>query len=291
MKSMKNSKILNANIVEFKNTEEIYFPSVCVVCGAETENRVKKNEYGTYIGGRDIKKDYSFNIPVCGDCNSKVNLKTGIANKYGKLLLLSTFLGIALSILFYYIFYSIIFSISILCILILFPFLKYQGKIKRKISLNSYFKVNLKNYHDSVELTFANKDYAEFVENINLEKFKEKKQRLEEKNRKEEENLKVEEISKEEAKLNIEDVQVKKVISPAIITDENEDLIDLSPENLKDINKSTNVITAPNSNAQKNNEDSELNDDKVIGVYKCFMCGYNSDSKFKICDNCGNIIE
>ena len=258
---MKNSKILNANIVEFKNTEKIYFPSVCVVCGAETENRVKKNEYGTYIGGRDIKKDYSFNIPVCEDCNSKVNLKTGIANKSGKLLLFSSFLGITLSILFYFLFYSVVFSVSILGILILFAYLNYQKKTETKINLNNYFQVNLKNYSDEVELTFANKSYAEFVDKINLEKTKEKKQRLEEENRKKAEKLKKEENSEEENKINKENVQIEVDNPPPNNTDKIKDFEALSSEHLKNIHKSTNVLNAPKEEAREKTE--EIYKDKV----------------------------
>ncbi len=263
MKSMKNSKILNKNFVELKNIEEIYFPSVCIICGTETENRVKKNKYGSYIGTRDTKKDYFFNIPVCEDCNSKVNLKTGFANKSGKLLLFSSFLGIILSILFYYIFYSVIFSISILSILILFAYLNYQKKIKTKINLNNYFQVSLKSY-DSVELTFTNKNYAEFVDKINLEKTKEKEQLIEEEKRKEAEELK-KEREVENAK---EDVQVEGDISPP-------------PKSIDD-NKDIDV--------KKNNDIKELNKDKVIEDYICPTCGNKSDSKMKICDNCGRVL-
>ncbi len=283
MKSMKNSKILNNYFVEFKSNEEIYFPSVCVICGAETENRFKKNEYGSYIGGRDIKKDYSFNIPVCEDCNSKVNLKTGIANKSGKLLLFSCFLGVTLSILFYILIYSVIFSICILSILILFAYLNYQKKIKDKISLNNYFQVNLKNYTDTVELTFANKKYGEFVEKINLEKNKSKEQQIEE------EKQKKEEISKEKNKIKKEDAQVAVNISSPKSTDQSRDSNVLIQNNIEVIQKTKKVLNASDSIA-KNNDVRELNNDKVRVVIQCSACGHKSDTKMKICDNCGKVI-
>ena len=291
MKSMKNSKNLTTNLVEFKSVEEIYFPSVCIICGTETENRVKKTKYGIYIGGRDTKKDYSFIIPICEDCNSKTNLKTGIANNSGKLLLFGSFLGIILSILFYYLFYSIIFSISILSILILFTYLNYQKKIKSKINLNNYFQINLNNYSDNVELTFANKDYAEFVDKINLEKKKEADKQKEKEESLDKKDSKTEGLPKEKARIKSEDVQVEKDLSPIINPEEIEDSNSLTPEFIKDIHKSTSVLNDSYNEEKKNNEASEVNNDKVIEVYKCFMCGHKSDSKFKICDNCGTIVE
>ncbi len=104
MKSMKHPKTKTNNLVKFKGIEELYFPSVCVVCGKDTENRVKKNHYGSYYGIKDTRKDYFFNIPVCEDCEANVNLKTGLESKSGKILLFGLVMGLILSIVFYFFF-------------------------------------------------------------------------------------------------------------------------------------------------------------------------------------------
>ena len=79
------------NIVKFQDIEEFYLPKNCVICGDETENRIEKSEYGSYTTSKDYKKIYKFELPICEECNSKVNLKAG---KSGVIIVLSVILGI-----------------------------------------------------------------------------------------------------------------------------------------------------------------------------------------------------
>ncbi|MFW9822590.1 MAG: hypothetical protein ACFFE4_06630 [Candidatus Thorarchaeota archaeon] len=194
---MKN--VSNENRVQFRNFDEIYFPKNCVICANETESHIEKSEYGSYISTKDYKKDYKFKLPVCNQCKSNINLKAGSS---GALLLLGVLLGIILGFVSYFLTYSIILSIAILAVLFIFPFLKYRAKIRPRIKLNDYFLMNVNPNQETVQFTFHNKEYAQFVNKINLEKMKEKeekeKERLEKLAQEKKERERLEKLAQEE---------------------------------------------------------------------------------------------
>ena len=188
---MKEDRKINSKYIalEFYNSNEIYFPNSCIVCGEIAENRIKKSVYGLHFSKNGYKKNYFFDLPVCNDCKYNIEMKTGFNSKSGKLFLFSTLLGLFISIIFYILIFSVFFSIGILAISILFPYIHYRGKVKPKINLNDHLKIIINpNDVDSVELKFSNTEYADTVKDINKSKIDEK--------------LKIKEIEKESQALN-----------------------------------------------------------------------------------------
>ena len=82
------------NKLEFQNFTEIYFPHICIICRNHADNHIAKNFYGLYTSNKDYKKNYTFSLPVCDSCKNNIEMKTGLSNKSGKLLLMSIFLGL-----------------------------------------------------------------------------------------------------------------------------------------------------------------------------------------------------
>jgi hypothetical protein len=188
---MKEDRKINSNHIalEFYNLDEIYFPNICIVCGEIAENRIKKSVYGLNFSKNGYKKNYFFDLPVCNDCKHNIEIKSGLSSKSGKLLLFSALLGIFISIILYSLIFSVFFSIGILAISIIFPYIHYRGKLKQKINLNDHLKININpNNVDSVELKFSNIEYADTVKDINKSKIDEK--------------LKIKDIEKESQALN-----------------------------------------------------------------------------------------
>ena len=174
---MREARKINSKIIalEFYNLNEIYFPNNCIVCGEIAENRIKKSVYGLYNSKNGYKKNYFFDLPACNDCKHNIEMKTGYDSKSGKLLLYSALLGLFISIILYTLIFSVFFSIGILAISIIFPYIHYKGKVKPKINLNDHLIININpNDVDSVELKFSNAEYADTVKVINKSKIDEK---------------------------------------------------------------------------------------------------------------------
>lgn len=167
-------KSFSSNPLNFQNIEEIYFPSNCLICGDETEKRFERTAYGSFIGTKDFKKDYYFKLPVCEKCTIKINLKTGLSSKAGIILFLSSLCGISLSILFYFITYSILLSIAIFTVLIVFPYIHYKAYIKPKIKLSDFFQLKINSNGEIIQFNIKNSQFANFVNKINSDRQKEK---------------------------------------------------------------------------------------------------------------------
>ncbi|MEE9572348.1 MAG: hypothetical protein V3W20_04830, partial [Candidatus Neomarinimicrobiota bacterium] len=105
-------------------------------------------------------------------------MKTGLSNKNGKLLLLSIFLGLIIAILLFLTLNSILLSISIFAIFIIFPARNYKIKTKSKIKFDNHLKIKINPRNpDIVELEFSDKEYAKALEEINLSQMKLKQER------------------------------------------------------------------------------------------------------------------
>jgi len=165
--NMKKLPPIEDKIVNFQNPEEIIFPKICVVCGATSEHHYEKTIVSRFNTYRDYKEDYSFNIPVCLDCSTNLKIKTGMSSKSGKLLLISSLLGIVLAISLYFVFYSIWLSVSLVALTIVLPYLNYKAKMKKRIRLGDYLKINLNENNQSLTFNFFNLNYARYIREIN----------------------------------------------------------------------------------------------------------------------------
>ena len=157
-------------IVNFQNPKEIKFPKICIICGATSEYQYKKTILGRFESNKEYKEDYSFDVPVCLDCSTDLNMKTGISSKSGILLLISGLFGVILAISLYFVFYSIFLSISLVTILIVLPYTNYKAKMKKKININDFLKINLNEDKNSLTFNFFNFNYAKYIKEINSEK-------------------------------------------------------------------------------------------------------------------------
>ena len=189
------------NNLEFQNFSEIYFPHICIICRNHADKHIAKNFYGSNTLNKDYKKNYTFSLPVCDSCRNNIEMKTGLSSKSGKLVLLSTILGLIAAILLFLTLNSILLSISIFTIFIIFSVRNYKNKTKSKIKFDNHLKIkiDIKN-PDVVELKFSDKEYALALEEINLSKLK-LRQEQEAKRKKEQEAKRKKE---QEAKLKRE---------------------------------------------------------------------------------------
>jgi preprotein translocase subunit SecF len=197
-------------------------------------------------------------------------MKTGLSNKSGKLLLMSIFLGLIISILLFLTLNSILLSISIFAIFIIFPARNYKIKTKSKIKFDNHLKIKINPKNpDIVELEFSDKEYAKSLEEINLSQIKLKQER-EAKEKREQE---VKEKREQEAKEKSEQVAKEKQQQ---ITDsiETQKIVD-NIENGKSPVEIT--ITEPVSGENHNIEQRKT----------CPKCKIEIKSKWVFCLNCG----
>ena len=97
-------------------------------------------------------------------------MDTGFSSKSGKLLLISSFIGLILAISLYFVIYSILLSISLITISIVLPYLNYNAKMKKKIRLNDFLNIKLGEDKKSLTFDFFNASYANYINEINLKK-------------------------------------------------------------------------------------------------------------------------
>jgi len=160
----------NFTSVEYQDSEEIYFPNICIICGINTEKRLKKSHHTSYSATRDYKKDYHFNLPVCQECQNKIHMKSGISSKSGKIFFLSSLFGVVFAIILQFIFYSIILSLSIAAISIIFPYFYHRNKLKMKIKFYKFLTINLNERDNTIKLNFINRNYVKLLNEIKLQK-------------------------------------------------------------------------------------------------------------------------
>jgi hypothetical protein len=153
-------------------SEDILFPKVCVICGTNTENKLKKIFFGTFVPTSEYKEDYIVNIPICKECSDNINMKKGLSSKSGKLILISSLIGLIVSIILYYLTFSIFLSISLFVVSLIIPIVRYMAKIKNKVNLNDYLMISLDKEKKSLKFDFVNEYYANYIDQINLAKDK-----------------------------------------------------------------------------------------------------------------------
>jgi len=246
------------NKLEFQNFTEIYFPHICIICRNHADKHIAKNLYGLYTSNKDYKKNYTFSLPVCDSCRNNIEMKTGLSSKSGKLLLLSIFLGLIIAILLFLTLNSILLSISIFAIFIIFPARNYKIKTKSKIKFDNHLKIKINPKNpDIVELEFSDKEYAKALEEINLSQIK----------------LKKEQEAKEKQEQEAKEIQDQ--IPDSIETQQIDDHI----ENGKSPVEIT--IAEPVSGENNNKEQRKT----------CPKCKIEIKSKWVFCLNCGTPLD
>ena len=258
------------NKLEFQNFTEIYFPHICIICRNHADKHIAKNLYGIFKSNKDYKKNYTFSLPVCDSCRNNIEMKTGLSSKSGKLLLMSIFLGLIISILLFLTLNSILLSISIFAIFIIFPTRNYKIKTKSKIKFDNHLKIKINPKNpDIVELEFSDKEYAKTLEEINLSQIKLKQEReakeKQEREAKEKQEREVKEKQEQEAKEKLQQIPDSTETQQI---DENIE-IEKPPVEI--------TITEPISGENNNKEQRKT----------CPICKIEIKSKWVFCLNCG----
>jgi hypothetical protein len=250
------------NNLEFQNFTEIYFPNICIICRNHADKHIAKNLYGSYTSNKDYKKNYTFSLPVCDSCRNNIEMKTGLSCKSGRLLLLSIILGLIIAILLFLALNSILLSIGIFAIFIIFPTRNYKDKTKSKIKFDNHLKIKINPIStDIVELDFSDKEYAKALEEINLSQLKLRKEREAKEKQEREAKEKQEREVKEKLQQIPDSIETQK--------------IDDNIENGKSPVEIT--ITEPVSGENNNKEQRTT----------CPKCKIEIKSKWEFCVNCG----
>jgi len=248
--------------LEFQNFTEIYFPHICIVCRNHADKHIAKNLYGLYTSNKDYKKNYTFSLPVCDSCRNNIEMKTGLSSKSGKLVPISIFLGLIISFLLFLTLNSILLSISIFAIFIIFPARNYKIKTKSKIKFDNHLKIKINPKNpDIVELEFSDKEYAKALEEINLSQIKLKQEREAKEKREQEAKEKSEQVAKEKQQQITDSIETQKIVD--------------NIENGKSPVEIT--ITEPVSGENHNIEQRKT----------CPKCKIEIKSKWVFCLNCG----
>ena len=147
----------NEKTIKLQGVDEVFFPKNCIVCGKETENRIIKTHSGSFTRIKEYKKDYTFKLPVCKECNANFNLKAG---KSGVILFMGIISGISLAFLIYYLTYTLLLSIAVFTVLVIFPFLSYRAKIKPRVKLSDYMQMKVIPNEELVQFSFRDRQYT-----------------------------------------------------------------------------------------------------------------------------------
>jgi hypothetical protein len=164
--------------LEFQVTQDILFPKICVICGTNTENQLKKIFFGTFVPTSEYKEDYIMNIPICEDCTKKINMKKGLASKSGSLIVISSLIGFIVSIILYTITFSIFLSIGLFLVSLILPIVRHRAIMKKKVNFNDYLIISLDKDKHSLKFDFINEYYASYIDQINS--IKDKSENIEE---------------------------------------------------------------------------------------------------------------
>jgi Flp pilus assembly protein TadB len=169
------SQVSKSKTLEFQVTQDILFPKICVVCGTNTEKQLKKIFFGAFTPTSEYKEDYIINIPICEDCTKNINMKSGLSSKSGKLILISSLIGFIVSLILYFLTFSIFLSIGLFVVSLILPIVRHRTKIKKKVNFEDYLKINLEKDKNSLKFDFINEYYASYIDQINSTKDKSEK--------------------------------------------------------------------------------------------------------------------
>ncbi len=161
--------------LEFQVTQDILFPKICVICGTNTKNQLKKIFFGTFTPTSEYKEDYIINIPICEDCTKNINMKTGLSSKSGAFIFISSLIGFIVSLILYFLTFSIFLSIGLFVVSLILPIVRHRRKIKKKVNLNDYLMIALEKDKNSLKFDFINGYYANYIDQINSTKDKSEK--------------------------------------------------------------------------------------------------------------------
>ena len=166
-------------ILEFKTPEQIYFPKNCLICGKKTQEVIRKNLFGSFIAGKDYKIDYTADFPICSSCKKRIEMKTGLHSKSGKIMFASITLSIPIALILSFLFKAYFFSLSIILMAIIIPYINHRTKMKPKLKAAEFFQFGFEPLDQGkVKVILKNSEYAKIVEEINKTKLNEIKEDL-----------------------------------------------------------------------------------------------------------------
>ena len=166
-------------ILEFNTPEEIYFPKNCLICGKKTQEVIRKNLFGSFIAGKDYKIDYTADFPICSSCKKRIEMKTGLHSKSGKIMFASITLSIPIALILSFLFKAYFFSLSIILMAIIIPYINHRTKMKPKLKAAEFFQFGFEPLDQGkVKVVLKNSEYAKIVEELNKAKKNEIKEDL-----------------------------------------------------------------------------------------------------------------
>ena len=166
-------------ILEFKTPEEIYFPKNCLICGKKTQEVIRKHLFGSFIAGKDYKIDYTADFPIYSSCKKRIEMKTGLHSKSGKILCASITLSIPIALILSFLFKAYFFSLSIVLMAIIIPYINHRTKMKPKLKAAEFFEFGFEPLDQGkVKVILKNTEYAKIVEEINKTKINQIKEDL-----------------------------------------------------------------------------------------------------------------
>jgi len=159
-----------SNTLEYPVSKDILFPKICIVCGSNTEEKHQRIIRGPNVPKKDYTEEYILNVPVCTNCTKDINRKTGISSSTGKLILISSLIGLNIGILIFILTLSIFLALALIALAIAIPLVKHIAQTKKKVKLNDYLLVSLGSDKESLTFDFLNEYYSSYIREINSKK-------------------------------------------------------------------------------------------------------------------------
>ena len=156
--------------LDFYGVDRLFFPKICLVCGKNTETAIKKSLLGRASEGKEKRKDYHLVLPVCAECNEKIEIQT---NKELVKSLFISIIGIVGSLILFTYTRSIFMAILIIIVPSIISFFYYRSKVSKRIDLEKYIKIRAKSLSqdiadDVLQLVFQNQNYTKHLLELNL---------------------------------------------------------------------------------------------------------------------------
>jgi len=163
--------------VDFYNVDRLYFLKVCLICGKDSNNTIQKSLLGNFDNNKQKHKNYYIDLPLCEECNGKLNIQINKERNKLTLLFITILVG---AIFIFYFTHSIFMAIGITTIPFIISLFYYKSKVNKRINLNKFIQIKTNSLSDDIaddvlQLTFLNQNYANNLVKINLEQNKDLK--------------------------------------------------------------------------------------------------------------------
>ncbi len=159
---------------QFYGVREVYLPKVCIACGKETKNSIKKTILGHFSFSKRERKDYHIHLPVCEKCSKNSKIDKSIET-------VKVIVPTSLSLLFLFIIafltYSIVMGLGLVIVSFSVTFIHYKTRMRKKVDIDKFVQLRALSLEENrpeelLEFKFLNKEYAEKICDINLDQNK-----------------------------------------------------------------------------------------------------------------------